>query len=224
MSVGNNLRLLRAAKGLTQEQVAVQLGVTRQALSGYESGRTMPDVEMLQRLAEIYGTDLDGIVYGRDEDIIITNRTVKTAKILFAVLAVMTAVSSAFLWAANVLFPVSAGQMSAIEKEALQYHFRLTNAWELTDNVILILSLVGFIALLLMLSSGKCRVPLRKKLIYMAALAGTMIVIAAIFGAADPVFNIVDYVMTPLMVAARMVVLFAIGLLIEAFHKRKKEE
>ena len=38
MTIGDNLRALRADSGMTQEQVAEQLGVTRQTLSSYESG------------------------------------------------------------------------------------------------------------------------------------------------------------------------------------------
>ena len=42
MSIHQNLRQLRQLRGLTQEHVATQLGLTRQALSSYESGRTRP--------------------------------------------------------------------------------------------------------------------------------------------------------------------------------------
>ena len=62
MSIGENLRQLRLEKGLTQAQVAEKVGLTRQALSSYESGRTRPDVQMLLVLCEIYETDLDGIL------------------------------------------------------------------------------------------------------------------------------------------------------------------
>lgn len=64
MTIHDRLRHLRKASGLTQEQVAQQVGLTRQALSSYEAGRTRPDIETLMKLAEIYGTDLDGVLYG----------------------------------------------------------------------------------------------------------------------------------------------------------------
>ena len=38
MSIHQNLRRLRAQSGMTQEQVAARLNITRQALSSYESG------------------------------------------------------------------------------------------------------------------------------------------------------------------------------------------
>ena len=51
VTLHENLKNLRLAAGMTQEQAAAQLGMTRQGLSGYETGRTRPDVETLQRLA-----------------------------------------------------------------------------------------------------------------------------------------------------------------------------
>lgn len=57
MTIGENLRQLRLQKGLTQEQAAAKLHITRQALSSYESQRTQPDIHMLLALAEVYETD-----------------------------------------------------------------------------------------------------------------------------------------------------------------------
>ena len=48
MNIHQNLRQLRQMTGLTQQQAAEQVGITRQALSGYESGRRQPDLEMLE--------------------------------------------------------------------------------------------------------------------------------------------------------------------------------
>lgn len=66
MAINHELRQLRLARGMTQEQAAERLGVTRQALSSYETGRTRPDLDTLLRLAEVYGTDLEGILYGQE--------------------------------------------------------------------------------------------------------------------------------------------------------------
>ena len=73
MSIHNNLRQLRLYSGMTQEQAAGKLGVARQTLSSYESGRTRPDIDMLVRLCDIYETDLDGMIYGQ-------NRTLKAVQ------------------------------------------------------------------------------------------------------------------------------------------------
>ena len=64
MNIHQTLRQLRQMTGLPQQQAAEQAGITRQALSGYESGRRQPDLEMLERLANLYHTDLMAILYG----------------------------------------------------------------------------------------------------------------------------------------------------------------
>lgn len=51
----NNLKSLRVACGFTQNVVAAALGVSRPTYSYYESGKTVPDVETLTKLAKIYG-------------------------------------------------------------------------------------------------------------------------------------------------------------------------
>ena len=47
-----NLRALRKAKGLSQEELAARLHVVRQTVSKWEKGRSVPDAELLVRLAE----------------------------------------------------------------------------------------------------------------------------------------------------------------------------
>ena len=47
-----------------QEELAEQLFVTRQTVSNYENGRTRPDVDQILRLAEIFDTDANAVLYG----------------------------------------------------------------------------------------------------------------------------------------------------------------
>ena len=62
--IGKNIRDLRQQKHLTQEELAEQLFVTRQTVSNYENGRTRPDVDQILRLAEIFDTDANAVLYG----------------------------------------------------------------------------------------------------------------------------------------------------------------
>ena len=64
MTINKNLRDLRQISGMTQEEVASRVGLTRQAISSYESGRTEPDLDMLVRLAGLYQADISDILYG----------------------------------------------------------------------------------------------------------------------------------------------------------------
>ena len=56
-----NLKRLRAAKGLTQEQAAQSLNVSPQTISRWECGSTMPDIAMLPRLARLYCVTIDDL-------------------------------------------------------------------------------------------------------------------------------------------------------------------
>ena len=62
MSIAENILGTRTAKGLTQEQLAEAVGVSRQTIAKWEAGETSPDLEHAAALAEALGTSLDGLV------------------------------------------------------------------------------------------------------------------------------------------------------------------
>lgn len=53
------LRQLRLAKGLTQQQAAKAVGVTRSVISGYETEMRSPSLDILVLLARLYGVTTD---------------------------------------------------------------------------------------------------------------------------------------------------------------------
>lgn len=59
MEQAKTLARLREEKGLSQKEVAEELGVTRQAVSGWESGRTRPSVEKLVAVCRLYGVPVE---------------------------------------------------------------------------------------------------------------------------------------------------------------------
>ena len=63
-NVGRNIRTLRTRAGITQDQLAEKLFVSRQTVSNYETGRSQPDVDMLVKIAETLGTDAGALIYG----------------------------------------------------------------------------------------------------------------------------------------------------------------
>lgn len=64
INAADNLIRLRKAAGLTQEQLAEKLYVTRQAVSKWERGESMPDIETVAALAELYSVTTDEIIRG----------------------------------------------------------------------------------------------------------------------------------------------------------------
>jgi transcriptional regulator with XRE-family HTH domain len=63
-NVGKNIRRLRTGQGLTQDDLAARLHVTRQTVSNYETGKSNPDVEMLISIAAVFETDVNALIYG----------------------------------------------------------------------------------------------------------------------------------------------------------------
>ncbi len=61
MDFSKNLRRLRLAKNLTQEQAAAALGVSAQSVSRWECGTTLPDVTMLPAIARLYCVTIDDL-------------------------------------------------------------------------------------------------------------------------------------------------------------------
>ena len=51
--LNDNIKNLRKERGMTQEEMAVRLNVVRQTVSKWEKGLSVPDAEMLQRIAEV---------------------------------------------------------------------------------------------------------------------------------------------------------------------------
>lgn len=61
--LAENLALLRGMKGMSQEQVAEVIGISRQSYAKWEQGETVPDVEKCDRLAKFYGITVDGLLH-----------------------------------------------------------------------------------------------------------------------------------------------------------------
>ncbi len=62
MSLGNNLFNARKKSGLSQEEAAGKLGVSRQTISKWELDETLPDICQSKKLANMYGLSLDELI------------------------------------------------------------------------------------------------------------------------------------------------------------------
>jgi transcriptional regulator with XRE-family HTH domain len=76
MSFSENLQFLRAQAGVTQEQFAEQMDVSRQSVSKWEGGLSFPEMDTLLRICDLYDVNLDTLLRGSVEE----SRTADTAK------------------------------------------------------------------------------------------------------------------------------------------------
>lgn len=68
IELANRLYELRKAHGLSQDELAEKLGVSRQAVSKWERSEASPDTDNIISLAKIYNLSLDELIYGAKEE------------------------------------------------------------------------------------------------------------------------------------------------------------
>lgn len=61
METENRIKKLRVSRGITQRELAKQIGITQPALSNYESGRT-PNIEVAQKISNFFNVSIDYLI------------------------------------------------------------------------------------------------------------------------------------------------------------------
>ncbi len=64
----DNLIVLRNMYGMSREEIAEKIGISRQAYAKWEKGATVPDIEKCKRLADFYGVTVDSLLKTETED------------------------------------------------------------------------------------------------------------------------------------------------------------
>ncbi len=67
MDFGQQIKNIRKEKNLTQEQFAIKLNVSRQAVSNWENNKNLPDIGMLILMSEVFQISLDQLIKGEDQ-------------------------------------------------------------------------------------------------------------------------------------------------------------
>ena len=67
MSFSENLQFIRAQAGITQEQLAEQLDVSRQSVSKWEGAQSFPEMDTLLKICDLYDVNLDLLLRGSVE-------------------------------------------------------------------------------------------------------------------------------------------------------------
>ena len=67
MEIGNKIKEARNGAGLTQDQAAEKIMVSRQTISNWENGKTMPDIVSVIKMSDLYHISLDELLKG-DQD------------------------------------------------------------------------------------------------------------------------------------------------------------
>lgn len=85
--IGMNLKYFRKRYGLSQEDLAEKIYVTRQSVAKWESGETLPDILKCRELATLFGVTIDNLInYSFEEESVVESET--DGKYVFGVVKV----------------------------------------------------------------------------------------------------------------------------------------
>ncbi len=86
--ISKNIKRLRMLQNMSQEELAQKLFVSRQAVSSWENNRTQPDLDMIQKIAELFGVEVEELLYGEKRNTKL-EESVRTSKTLFMVFSIL---------------------------------------------------------------------------------------------------------------------------------------
>jgi len=102
MEIGEKLKNSRLNTGMTQEQIAEKINVSRQTISNWENGKSLPDVISLIEISDLYQISLDDLLKGDKKmmkKIEKDTNTVKSNRIMMSVGGAMLICSFIFtIW------------------------------------------------------------------------------------------------------------------------------
>ena len=212
-NIGNRLKLLRTSIGLTQDEVAEKLSLTRQAISSYETGRTQPDIDTLVKMAEIYNTDLQSVIYGNEAVIKHYEKIRCWARILLAVIVVLTFIGAGLQWTASRFFPIEEGGIIA-ESSIIEAHFSIISAGKTVDGFTFIMSFLGEFGLAIYAANHARHIPFKEKGVYALSLALFPFIICCIFGLSRYSLSLMNYVINPFFLAIQAGIMLLVNVLI----------
>jgi len=103
MSLGEKIQILRKQKGMTQDQLADVLNISRQAVSKWETNESQPDIERLVEIGNLFNVSTDFLIKGDhiptpiDKTGSSKERFLRTSRISFLVSAIYSMAIGVFL-------------------------------------------------------------------------------------------------------------------------------
>lgn len=220
MKINESLKKYRRACGLTQEQVAQQLNVTRQTVSSYEAGRTEPGIDILMQLAKIYGVEIGDIIgageTGQNDSADPAEKRLKWISVIgMMVFLLSVLIASAVLCWDNRFLPREPDNYDLI--------FKLLNIRTAVHNTgIRLFHLWVFVLCLLEIKDG-VHVKFRSKLLWYCIILVGILAISLPFYLLDPLYSYVEYVIYPVLGLPGAFMVTAVGHIVTVLVRFKRK-
>lgn len=213
------LKEIRIEKGLTQEDVATKIGLTRQAISSYESGKRQPGIDILMKLAEIYEVSIDTILYGNKKAADKRNlfRIAIIVAVAFFILQISAGVVSTLSF---LVYPIEEGSVPPDQIWMLEKHFDLISISNIMGSIAGIVLLLGSIVVMAFDLSMKIVLSWKIKISFFFVALGVSWVIAIILSAIHPFYTIFNFIFAGPIYFLTATILLIIDLIIAGFRNR----
>lgn len=236
--ISKNIKRLRMLKNMSQEELAQKLFISRQAVSSWENNRTQPDLEMIQKLSEVFDVSVEELLYGEKRNTKL-EESVRTSKTLFMVFSILGSlfvgagiiILMVALWdkfpnimKATVSFlPLLLGQAGAI----YTYKKKFDNiAWREGASILWgagVTATVGLLSMVLELRLGALMCLLIDAVLILPILCFFKVVSPLVFYYGFSIagsIGVMEYTRNEILTTILMVVLFGVGLLFTFFNRK----
>lgn len=121
MELGNKIYEHRKKLGLSQEQLAEKIGVSRQTISKWELGETSPDIKQAHMLSQIFSVSLDELTGNDTKEVIYekVSNTEKLAGLIIKILKVLGISLIAFLILSVIMIALGIASFSNLREEGI---------------------------------------------------------------------------------------------------------
>lgn len=223
-SIGDNLKALRNIRGLSQNDVAEALKVTRQTISSYETGRTEPDLETLKGLAELYNVDLHDVLYGESRMQGKINFIRRTACVISVVLLLALLLRSAIFLVNNKFYVVRDGtSITSENRQLIAKRFAQINVAENIAKVGVAVFSIGCLLLLYPLIAISKESSPKKLLAWLVGLIPAMFAVTIPFMLNDDLYGKWDYLLPLLRVLPPIILLLLVITITFAVRKLRRK-
>lgn len=160
MSLGNRIRSERKKKGFSQEDLAKQIGITRQAIQKWEKDENEPCLNDLVTLSKIFGVSLHYLVDGENEkegeEPPNSEKGKTTSNIPLMIILTITLVTSIVFFLLLVIWSFQHPQPLNGTQTALWWYIPFLNGTNFPFQVLLLISIAGIVlSILFLIKRGK---------------------------------------------------------------------